>query len=373
MTGLQNARITTIAVDANPATRAINTGTETFALEVARRLAALAPDLGWRFYSSRAAPGLGIDLTVLPFPRLWSQARLPVELALTRPDLFLTLAHVVPEACPAPPLQVVHDLAYERFPDAYPAAARAYLRHTTRRAVRVCPVLVAVSESTRRDLAELYEVDPERVEIANPGGGEGSPVPSAPGDGERLAQLGVRGRFALHVGRVERRKNQSAALAAVEKVPGLTLVCAGAEHDPGLAAAMRRSGRAQLLGRVSDADRDLLYRHAEALVFPSLYEGWGIPILEAMRSGLPVVTVRGSSLPEVAGDAALYVERPDDWEGMAVHLARLAADPALRSALVAAGRARAATFTWERTAEGVLRAIRRRLQELELRGLDQRR
>jgi len=136
---------------------------------------------------------------------------------------------------------------------------------------------------------------------------------------------------------------------------------------------LRRNGRALLLGWVSDDERDLLYRRAEALVFPSLYEGWGIPVLEAMRAGLPVVTVRGSSLPEVGGDAALYVDDPHDAEGLAVHLARLAADPALRSALVEAGRTRAATFTWERTAQSVLKAIRRRLRELAQQRLAQRR
>ena len=373
MNELKTDPYSTIAVDANPATRAVMTGTEVFAREVARRLPGLAPDLAWRFYSGRAAAGLGIDLTVIPFPRLWSQVRLPLELARTRPDLFVTLAHVVPEACRVPALQVIHDLAYERFPEAYRPGARAYLRHTTRRAARVCAVLVAISESTRRDLAELYEVDPERVEIANPGGGEGTPAPATAKDAERLAELGVRGRFALHIGRVEKRKNQAAALAAVERVPGLTLVSAGAEHDPDLAASLRRNHRALLLGWVSDDERDLLYRRAEALVFPSLYEGWGIPVLEAMRAGLPVVTVRGSSLPEVGGDAALYVDDPHDAEGLAVHLARLAADPALRSALVEAGRTRAATFTWERTAQSVLKAIRRRLRELAQQRLAQRR
>jgi len=353
----------TVAVDANPATRKIVTGTEVFAREVARRLPALAPDLDWRFYAGNRAD-VGVELTVLPFRRLWTQVRLPLELARSRPAILLTLAHVVPEACPVPALQVIHDLAYERFPEAYSFASRTYLRHTTRRAARVCPVLVAISESTRRDLSDLYGVDPTRVEIANPGGGEGKPAPVEPGDPARLAELGIRGPFVVHVGRIEKRKNQAAALAAVERIPGLTLVCAGGEPDAALASELRRSGRALVIGRVSDSDRDLLYRSAAALVFPSLYEGWGIPVLEAMRAGLPVVTVRTSSLPEVGGTAALYVDDPHDSAGMAAHLERLLAEPGLRSALVEAGRARAAEFTWDRTAEGVLKAVRRRLREL---------
>jgi hypothetical protein len=103
-----------VAVDANPAAKVAVTGTERFTWEVVRRLGRVAPDVDWRFYSSRPAPGLGTDLTVLPFPRLWSQARLPVELALRRPDLYLDLAHVVPAWCPVPAVKVFHDLAFER-------------------------------------------------------------------------------------------------------------------------------------------------------------------------------------------------------------------------------------------------------------------
>lgn len=360
MTEIKTSARPTIAVDANAVSRAVITGTERYAREVARRLPALAPDLQWRFYAGRPARDSGIDLTVLPAPRLWSQARLPLELARARPALLVTLAHVVPEACPVAALQVVHDLAFERFPEAYQLPARAYLRHTTRRAARVCPVLVAVSESTRKDLADLYGVDPARVEVASPG-----IVPrlrAADGDDTgRLAELGVSGRFALHVGRIERRKNQLTALAAASRIEGLTLVCAGAEHDRSLAARLRESPRAVLLGRVSDSDRDLLYRRAEALLFPSLYEGWGIPVLEAMQAGLPVVTARTSSLPEVGGEAVLYIDSPDDAAGLGLQLERVLSDAGLRRRLVSAGRSRAAEFTWERTTEGVIRAVRRAL------------
>jgi alpha-1,3-rhamnosyl/mannosyltransferase len=116
-----------------------------------------------------------------------------------------------------------------------------------------------------------------------------------------------------------------------------------------------------VLGPVSDAERDLLYRRAEALLFPSLYEGFGLPPLEAMRHGLPVVATRTSSLPEVGGEAVLYVMDARDSEAMARALRRLLDEPALRRRLVAKGLRQAARFTWDRCAEGIAEAVRRRL------------
>ena len=350
----------TIAVDANPLTRPSLTGTEVYARELARRLPAAGPELEWVFYASRPGPAIpGLDLTVLPGNRLWSQARLPLELWQRRPDLFFAPSHVVPYLAPGRTLTVVHDLAFERFPDAYRSFDRWYLRRTTRWALRRCLLVLAVSESTRRDLVELYGADPERVVVVHPGA---TPPPARLRVREaRLTELGVARPFALQVGRVEPRKNQSAALAAVERLPGLSLVSAGPIADARLAGRLLASGRARVLGRVEAGDLELLYRSASALIFPSLYEGFGFPILEAMLRGLPVVTVRGSSLPEVGGEAALYAAAPDDVDGLADALRSVIEDPGCRRRVVAAGRRQASRFSWDRTAAGVVQVIRGQL------------
>ncbi len=345
-----------VAVDANPATRAAITGTELYAREVARRLPAAAPDLDFVFYASRPAPDAGLELTVLPGRRLWSQARLPISLWRTRPDLFFAPSHVVPFLAPGRTLTVIHDLAFEQFPTAYRTSQLAYLRAGTRWAESRCRRLLTVSHATARDLVEIHGVAPGRVAVVHPGGGE-APMPGVPAAEarRRLAGLGVDRPFLLHVGRVEARKNQLTALAAAERLPDLLLVCAGGISDRPLARRLAASPRARLLGRVSPADLEALYGEAAALVFPSLYEGFGFPVLEAMRRGLPVVTAATSSLPEVGGEAALYVTDPRDEVALAAAIERALGD---RGRLAALGRAQAARFDWDRTAAGVAAVIR---------------
>lgn len=346
----------TVAVDANPATRSVRTGTETYTREVARRLPQAAPELSFIFYASRPADTTGLDLTVLPGRRLWSQLRLPVELWGRRPDLFFAPAHVVPFLAPGRTLTVVHDLAFERHPDAYGTRELAYLRLTTRWAALRCRRLIAVSAATAADLVELYRVDRRRVRVVPLGGGQPPERPPNPASVERrLRSLGVEEPFVLHVGRVEPRKNQLTALAAVERLNGLRLVCAGPVADAAMAGQLSRSSRCQLLGRVDDADLEALYARARALLFPSLYEGFGLPVLEAMRRGLPVVTAAVAALPEVGGDAAVYVQDPLDPEALATALERALAE---RSRLRKLGREQARRFSWERTATGVAAVIR---------------
>jgi glycosyltransferase involved in cell wall biosynthesis len=350
-----------VVVDLNPATREVVTGTEVFAREVGSRLAAAAPELQWRFFASRARAGLGVDLMVMPFPRLWSQVRLPVALARARADLLFVPSHAVPFVWPGKAVTVVHDLAFERHPEAYSRAERAYLQLTTRWAVLRCPLLITVSESTKSDLVQLYGVDPKRVRVVPLGGGV-RPAPNlAPAS--RLAELGVDGTFVLQVGRIESRKNQAAALAAVERLVGVTLVIAGPERDGELAARLRASPRSRVLGRVDQPTLELLYKRAGAVVVPSLYEGFGLPVLEAMARGKVVVAAAASSLPEVGGDAALYVDDPGDAAALAKVLDTALRDRAVRAKLARTARQRAAKFTWDRCAAGVVAVIRELLAD----------
>jgi glycosyltransferase involved in cell wall biosynthesis len=345
----------TVAVDVNPGTRTLITGTENFTREIVRRLPRAAPEMRWRFYASRPKAGLGVDVLVLPFPRMWSQVRLPVALAGDRPDLLFVPGHAIPFAWPGKVLTVVHDLAFERFPAAYPLAERAYLRLTTRWAAMRSRILIAPSESTRQDLIELYGVPAERVRVVPLGAG---PPAVAPARASRLTELGVKGEYVLQVGRVEARKNQQLALAAVEELDGVTFVVAGHERDAALAAGLRRSARCRVLGAVDAPTLELLYRRAGAVIVPSLYEGFGLPVLEAMARGKVVVASMSSSLPEVGGEGALYFHPSLDAPALAGVLEVALKDRELRTRLARAARARAAGFTWDRTARAVAEVIR---------------
>jgi glycosyltransferase involved in cell wall biosynthesis len=348
--------VKTVAVDLNPATREVITGTELFAREVGSRLKAAAPDLQWRFFASRPRAGVGVDLTVAPFPRLWSQVRLPLALARTRTDLLFVPSHAVPFSWPGKALTVVHDLAFERYPNAYSRRERAYLQLTTRWAARRCRLLITISESTKSDLVALYGVNPERIRVVRLGGGE--PVVRTLAPPSRLAELGLNGTFVLQVGRIEKRKNQAAALAAVEQLDGVTLAVAGPERDVVLATRLRASTRCRVLGRVDQPTLELLYEQAGAVVVPSLYEGFGLPVLEAMARGKVVVAASASSLPEVGGDAALYVNDPGNPQALAKVLETALGDKHLRAKLELAGRQRAAEFTWDRCTAEVVAVIR---------------
>ena len=348
-----------IAVDVNPATRSVITGTEVYTREVCSRLPAAAPEINFRFYASRPRAGLGLDVMVLPFRRLWSQVRLPVALARARPDLLFVPAHAIPFAWPGMVLTVVHDLAFLRHPHAYSASERAYLRLTTRWAVQRCRLLITVSESTKADLVSSYGVREDRIRVVPLGA---TPPTLLPAPASRLAELGLNGSFVLQVGRIEARKNQAAALAAVERLDGVTLVVAGPERDAALAAKLRASTHCRVLGRVDQATLELLYEQADAIVVPSLYEGFGLPVLEAMARGKVVVAAKSSSLPEVGGDAALYVHDASDPEQLAKVLEVALGDEKLRTSLGRAARARARKYTWEKTAAGVAEVIRELLE-----------
>ena len=351
-------RARTVAVDINPATRSVVTGTELFTREVSRRLPAAAPDLRWRFFASRPRAGLGVDVMVVRFPRVWSQVRLPLALARERPDLLFVPGHAVPFVWPGRVLTVVHDLAFERYPSAYPSGERSYLRLTTRWAVMRSKLLIAVSESTRQDLIDMYRVPPDRIRVVPLGI---SPSSTSPAPTTRLAQLGVKGDYVLQVGRIEPRKNQGAALEAIERLDGVTLVVAGPERDKSLTERLRHSARCRVLGVVDAALLELLYRRAAAVIVPSLYEGFGLPVLEAMARGKVVVAAKTSSLPEVGGPAALYFQPDATPDQLASILTTAILDQALRKDLARAAKARAAGFTWDRTAAGIAAVIREAL------------
>ncbi len=359
-----------LGIDASRATAAQRTGTEQYARRLIAGLAQLvAPPDGLRLYF-RDDPGAwlaahpAVERRVIPFPRLWTHLRLSWELLAVRPrpDVLFVPAHVLPLAHPLPSVVTVHDLGYHHFPNAHPARQRRYLDWSTRRAARAATHLLADSHATARDLTTIYAVPESKVTVVYPGRDEGL---------RRVDPAEVRARYdlpadyVLHVGTLQPRKNLLRLIEAVADLrkahPALTLVLAGRAGwlaEPILAVA-RAQPWVRLLNYVPDADLAGLYSGARVFAFPSLYEGFGFPVLEAMACGVPVVCANTASLPELAGDAALTVD-PLDTAALAAALGRALTDDALTAGLVGRGHAQIERFTWARAAAaawGVLRAV----------------
>ena len=227
--------------------------------------------------------------------------------------------------------------------------ARAKWRY--REVARLATHVIAISEFSAREAHRHLGIPYDRMTVVLDGGDFGAP-PDAAGDAAALERLGVRGKYLLTVGAADRRKNfpmlQRAMRTVRETHPELSLVLAGPRRRGSAQDALQ--SWEQAVGFVSDDDLWRLYRNAELFVFPSRYEGFGLPVIEAMRVGAPVVSTRAASLPEVGGEAAMYVE-PDDSPAMASAILAVLADPARQRAMRAASVAHAARFmTWEDTA-----------------------
>jgi glycosyltransferase involved in cell wall biosynthesis len=266
----------------------------------------------------------------------WSLPRL---LRRLRPALA-HFQHALPLACPCPAVVTIHDLSFERDPAAMSRRDRRVFKRVVPGAARSARCVIAVSERTKRDLVDLYGISPEKITVTPHG------VDPAFGPGEVAG-----GGYLLYVGAVQARKDPLAAARAAQDV-GLQLVVAGPEREPALARELAALG-ADLRGYVDKAELANLYRGAAALVLPSRYEGFGLPVLEAMASGTPVVASEDPALREVAGDAAVYSDG-DLAEAVRTALAD-------RDRLVAAGLERAKAFSWEETARRTLDVYREAL------------
>ncbi len=366
-----------IGIDASRAVTAHPTGTEGYSRQLIHAL--LTPQdqrtdtahHRFRLYFRSTPPTdlfPGVELAhtgvvVIPFSRLWTHIRLSWEVARRPPDALFVPAHVLPVVHPRASLVTVHDLGYLYFPEAHPWPQRLYLDLSTRWNARVAAHILADSEATRSDLIAHYATPPDKITVAYPGRDETLAPVRDPAEIKAVkARYDIAGDYFLYVGTLQPRKNLSrivTAFAALESET--TLVLAGKRgwlYDD-LFTQVRRMGlerRVRFPGYISDEDKVTLMSGALAFVFPSLYEGFGLPVIEAQSCGCPVITSTTSSLPEVAGDAALLVD-PGDVAAIATAMRHIVVDPILREDLMARGFVNARRFSWRACAQSVLDAV----------------
>ncbi len=306
------------------------TGDETYVEQLLRTLPAAAEDL--RIAAVTRRPDLvpnGVEPVLLPgrVQELRMAWRLPRLLRRVRPAVGHFI-HSLPLACPVAAVVTIQDLSWEREPSVMGRADRWTFKLVVPRAARRAAKVIAISERTRDDLVELYGIPPEKIVVTSLGFDPAF----------RPAENG-HDPYLLFVGAIEPRKDPLAAADAARAV-GRQLVVVGPTKDEALAAELCSRG-AELRGYVPKDELVRLYQRAAALVFPSRYEGFGLPLLEAMASGTPVVAAPDAALREVAGDAAVFTR--DFADGVR----RVLAD---RARLAAASVERARAFSWEDTA-----------------------
>ncbi|MDQ3489245.1 MAG: glycosyltransferase family 4 protein [Acidobacteriota bacterium] len=298
----------------------------------------------------------------LPTNLGWMISGLPRAARSARLDVFHAPSYTAPFAGPRPLVLTIHDISYERHPEWYPyrrdPVRRAFYRWSARTADRI----ITDSQFSKQEIVAGYSLDPECISVVPLAAGVAfTPADSLPA---------MSSPYVLHVGDLHPRRNLAVAVRALKRVRarrtdlrGLRLVLAGVDRGSGAALVQNSSPEdsqmIELAGKISDDALVQLYRGASGLVYPSLYEGFGLPLLEAMACGTPVIASRASSIPEVTGEAAVLLD-PNDDAGWAEAIESLF-DPEVARPLSAAGLRRADTFTWNRAAAATVDVYRQAL------------
>ena len=362
----QKERTVNIGIDISRLATTHKTGTERYTWELLAGMAQSPGDDTYRLYCRDVPAQLPqlsphMHLRHLPMRRLWTHVRLAAELFFNPPDTLFVPSHVVPWNAPllrrTRIVTTIHDLGFLAFPEAHTRFQNFYLRLTTRWAAIAAHRIIAISQATADDFVRYTGVDPRRVVVIHHG--------VAPEFNPDHASASPYPRYMLYVGTLQPRKNIMRIIEAFAQAslhPDTHLLIGG--RTGWLSQPLQRridalgvADRVHLLGFVPDAQLYGLMAGARAFVFPSLYEGFGMPVLEAMASGTPVITSTTSALPEVAGDAALLVD-PTDVTAIAAAMHQLDTDDALHDELRQRGLVHAATFTWARCAETTQAVLR---------------
>lgn len=332
-------------------------------------LAKAAAAAEWRDGFARQFSNFEIRLLPEPTPLV----RVPLALAFElrrRPVDVLHVQYTAPPFCPAPVVATIHDLAFEHLPETFTRRGSLQLKLTVRRTARQAARIATVSEYSRQDLLRTYKLAPEKVAVTYNGiESHFTPQPTSPNEVDEVRQrFGIKREFLLAVGSLQPRKNLIRLIRAYAKLrgensafaPQLVIVGRKLWLADEIFAEVRRQRWADdviLTGYATDEDLPKLYRAATAFAYPSLFEGFGLPPVEAMACGTPVITSNNSSLPEVVGAAALLIDACDE-RALSDALLRIVNDQPLRARLREQGIEQAQKFTWREAAEKTLQLYR---------------
>ena len=361
-----------IAIDASRSTSSRPTGTEHYSLRLIQALLAANESLRQPhrislYFRDHPPAGLFVESAnaeqvVIPFPRLWTHLRFAAALWQARPDITFVPAHTLPAVFPGRAIATVHDLGFKAFPAAHTPLQRAYLDATTRYSQARADIVLADSQATAADLRRYYGTNADKITVVYPGVDGENLRASAADVAAARAKYQLPERYFLFLGTLQPRKNIQRLVQAFSQWQQArtddetALVLAGGKgwlFEEGWLSGARN---VRLAGYIDEADKAGLLAGSIALVFPSLYEGFGFPAIEAMRAGTPVIASKTSSLGEIVADAGLLVD-PQSVADIAAAMSRCNADEGLRRALIQKGHQRAGRFTWAAAAEKVMQTF----------------
>jgi len=393
-----------IGIDASRANVVERTGTERYAWEVIRGMLPMLTEHQVRLYVRETLlpdwPSMpaNVEVCVLRWPPgvLWTHLRLSWELLWRKPDLLFVPADTVPLFHPKKTISTIHDIAFERFPELYRGASvqrrlgwlrpmihlvvriftfgrysaseRDYHRWSVRQAIRACSKILTVSKFSQREIVSLLGVAENRITVTYLGVDQPEYYAriSTSERNATLSQLHLVKPFFLYIGRLEKKKNIGTIVRAYEKYVDLTedpvdLVLVGApgfgwDEVDTLCTTEKLKDRIHILGWQSHEVVNVLRCTATAILLLSQYEGFGLPALEALSAGVPLVASKHGSLPEVIGTSAVFVDT-DDLNSVVAGLQQVVSDDQLRQRLITAGQLHVREFTWESTSRQTLRAL----------------
>lgn len=295
-------------------------------------------------------------------PRFWTQMALSIEMLFRAPDVLFVPAHTVPIIHPKKTVVTIHGLEYEFCKEGYSLWERLYMRASIRYSCRVASTVICVSENTRRDVIRLYGVEEKKIAVVYEGYEEKIQKPNDQFQTKIEDQSITFKPYLLFIGRLEERKNVVRMIETFEKLKEayqiphrLVLVGKpgyGYERIKAHISNSQYQNEIQEKGYVSEEEKWALFRGADVFLFPTLYEGFGIPVLEAQSVGVPVVTSNTSSLPEVAGEGAVLVD-PESVESMVLGIEKVLSDQGVRSAIIERATHNVSRFGWASCAQKI--------------------
>lgn len=354
-----------IGIDASRANKPQKTGTETYAYCLIQALSLIDPKNNYILYSNTPLrddlvklPG-NFKSKIMPFPKLWSQLRLSLEMLKNPPQVLFEPSHTIPLIHPQKTIVTLHDLGFKHFPHLYTPFERRYHDWCMRFSIRHAWKIITISKYTKDDLIKTYGAPSQKIEVVY----HGCDPNFKPVKSKIVSQP-----YIYFVGRLEEKKNIVRLIRAYELLRRERdikhqLVLAG---KPGygfdkilneiriLPTSIQKD--IKILGYVNQERAIKLMQNADIFFFPSLFEGFGLPIIEAMACGIPVVASKITSIPEIAGSAAMLVNPKEPFE-MAVGLSRLIHSKTLCQSYISKGLVRASIYSWSKSAEKTLKII----------------